>query len=49
MFKSNKEDEDLAMALQLAANEKEDNERIEGDLSRHKKPRETSAYHGVAS
>ena len=49
MFKSNKEDEDLAMALQLAANEEEDNERIEGDLSRYKKPRETSAYHGVAS
>ena len=37
------------MALQLAANEEEDNERIEGDLSRYKKPRETSAYHEVAS
>ena len=49
MFKSNKEDEDLAMALQLAANEEEDNERIEGDLSRYKKLRETSAHHEVAS
>ena len=47
MFKSNsteREDRELAMASQAAANEEEDNEEIQGDLSRFKKARDTSAF-----
>ena len=39
-----REDRELAMALQAAANEEEDNEKIQGDPSRFKKARDTSAF-----
>ena len=39
-----REDRELAMASQAAANEEEDNEEIQGDLSRFKKARDTSAF-----